>query len=272
VSGRLHGGCRRRSRALLGAEADDATLDAALFVNLVGRHLIEQHGREVALGDGQAVLVSWAEPSRLTHLPPSEALALRFPRARLAPLLRGADERYMRLIPGGEALDLLTRYVALAWDESTTASPALQRLMASHIYDLMAVLIGATPEAAQVAQTGGLHAARLGAIREDIERSLDRPGLSVVDVAERHGCTPRGVQRLFEADGTTFTAYVLSRRLARARSLLTDPRHAGEKIIAVAHACGFGDVSYFNRAFRRHFGEAPSDVRAQARAGAGPAG
>ena len=129
--------------------------------------------------------MSWAEPSRLTHLPPSEALALRFPRARLAPLLRGADERYMRLIPGGEALDLLTRYVALAWDESTTASPALQRLMASHIYDLMAVLIGATPEAAQVAQTGGLHAARLGAIRERAEAGAEAGFVQGAD-EERH--------------------------------------------------------------------------------------
>jgi transcriptional regulator GlxA family with amidase domain len=115
---------------------------------------------------------------------------------------------------------------------------------------------------------GGLQAARLVAIKEDIERSLDRADLCVAAVAGRHGCTPRCVQRLFEAEGTTFTAYVLGRRLARAHGLLTDPRHATGKIIAVAHACGFGDVSYFNRAFRRQFGLAPSDVRARAREGA----
>jgi AraC-like DNA-binding protein len=33
----------------------------------------------------------------------------------------------------------------------------------------------------------------------------------------------------------------------------------------VAYDCGFGDVSYFNRMFRRQFGAAPSDIRAQAR-------
>jgi AraC-like DNA-binding protein len=264
AAGRLYGACCRRTRALLDSETDDA----ALIVNMRGRHLIEQCGREIALGEGEAVLVSWTEPSRLTHLPPSEALALRFPRTRLAPLLPGPDARYMRPIRGGEALDLLMRYVALAWDEPTTGSPQLQRLMASHIYDLMAVLIGATLDAARMAQLGGLQAARLVAIKEDIERSLDRASLCVAAVAGRHGCTPRCVQRLFEAEGTTFTAYVLGRRLARAHGLLTDPRHATGKIIAVAHACGFGDVSYFNRAFRRQFGLAPSDVRARAREGA----
>ena len=262
VAGRLHGGRSRRSRALLDQGGDDA----ALIVNVRGRHLIEQRGREVALSDGEAVLVSWTEPSRLTHLPPGDALALRFPRARLAPLLRAPDARYMQVIPGGtEALGLLTRYVALASDGPTTAGPELQRLMSAHIYDLMTVLIGATPDAAEMAQAGGLRAARLHAIKEDIERSLDEPGLCVAMLAARHRCTPRCVQRLFEAEGTTFTAYVVSWRLARAQRMLTDLRFAEEKISTVAYSCGFGDVSYFNRMFRRHYGLAPSDVRAQAR-------
>jgi len=33
----------------------------------------------------------------------------------------------------------------------------------------------------------------------------------------------------------------------------------------VAFDAGFGDLSYFNRVFRRRFGATPSDVRAAAR-------
>jgi AraC-like DNA-binding protein len=109
-----------------------------------------------------------------------------------------------------------------------------------------------------------MHAARLHAIKEDIAGHLDQPDLSVLALAERHHCTPRFVQRLFEMEGTTFTEYVLSRRIARAHGMLTDPRYAREKISAVAYDCGFGDISYFNRTFRRHYGAAPSEVRAQA--------
>jgi AraC-like DNA-binding protein len=264
TAGRLHGARSRRTRSLIDDDADDA----ALIVNLRGRHLIEQRGREVALGDGEAVLVSWADPSRLTHLPPGEALALRFPKARLAPLLGRPDERYMRPISrDAQALGLLTRYVTLAWDDRMATTPALQELMVSHIYDLMAVLLGSTRDMADAAQERGVRAARLHAIKHDIERGLDHPGLSVAALAGRHGCTPRCVQRLFEAEGTTFTEYVLARRLARAHGILLDPRFGAEKISAVAFNCGFGDVSYFNRAFRRQFGLAPSDVRAQARRG-----
>jgi AraC-like DNA-binding protein len=70
---------------------------------------------------------------------------------------------------------------------------------------------------------------------------------------------------MFESEGTTFTEHVLAQRLARAHRVLVDPRRSGEKISAVAYDCGFGDVSYFNRAFRQRYGAAPSDVRAQAR-------
>ena len=81
-------------------------------------------------------------------------------------------------------------------------------------------------------------------------------------VAARHRLAPRFVQRLFEAEGTTFTEYVLAERLARARRVLTDPRFAGRKISTIAFDAGFGDLSYFNRAFRRHYGATPSELRA----------
>ena len=43
---------------------------------------------------------------------------------------------------------------------------------------------------------------------------------------------------------------------------LTDPRHAGSTVAAIAYASGFRDISTFNRAFRQQFGMTPSDARA----------
>ena len=47
--------------------------------------------------------------------------------------------------------------------------------------------------------------------------------------------------------------------------MLCDTVRADEKIAAVAYEAGFSDLSYFNRAFRRHYGVAPSEVRANKR-------
>jgi AraC-like DNA-binding protein len=70
---------------------------------------------------------------------------------------------------------------------------------------------------------------------------------------------------LFEAEGVTFSEFVLSRRLTRAHRMLSDSRHAHLTISALAFECGFGDLSYFNRVFRRLYGATPSDVRQAAR-------
>ena len=143
--------------------------------------------------------------------------------------------------------------------------PQLQHLFAKHVYELMALAIGATRDAAELAKGRGLRAARLHAIKQDIAGNIDQPGLSVKALAARHGLTPRCVQRLFEMEGTTFTEYVLSQRLARAHRMLSDPGRDSDKISVIAWDCGFGDISHFNHLFRRRYGLAPSDVRAQAR-------
>jgi AraC-like DNA-binding protein len=193
-------------------------------------------------------------------------IALRFPKARFAPLLRDADGCYMRRIGGDtEGLKLLTSYLGLTWAQRTATSTELQSVMESHVFELMSVMVGATRDAGQAAQEGGLRAARLHAIKQDIAENLDQFDLSVTALASRHRCTPRLLQRLFEAEGTTFTEYVLAQRLAWAHRVLVDPRRAHEKVSTLAYDCGFSDLSYFYRVFRRHYGMSPSDVRAQVR-------
>jgi AraC-like DNA-binding protein len=66
---------------------------------------------------------------------------------------------------------------------------------------------------------------------------------------------------LFEAEGITFSEFVLEKRLTHAYRMLSDPGNGTETITALAYAAGFGDLSYFNRTFRRRFGAKPSEVR-----------
>ena len=130
---------------------------------------------------------------------------------------------------------------------------------------LIALTLGATGEAAQIAERRGGRAARLQSLKSDILNHLSSESLSVRAVAARHKVTPRYIQRLFEESGVTLTEYVLGQRLARAHRQLTDARLAERTLTAIALEAGFSDLSYFNRAFRRRFGATPSDMRAQAR-------
>ena len=256
--GKTHGSRNQRTRETL---AHDASDDIGLVVNLGGDHRVTHGQQELILGEGEAVLLSLGEVWSSTHRPPGNLLALRVPRSRFAPLVTRVDDRYFRPIPAPTpALRLLIDYIQVVQRGDHEPGPDLRPLVVSHIHDLMAVAAGATRDAEEAARDRGLRAARLHAIKADIARNLDGD-LRVGALAARNRCTTRFVQRLFEGDGTTLTEYVLNQRLARAHRLLMDPRRAGEKISAIALDAGFGDLSYFNRAFRRLYGETPSGVR-----------
>ena len=124
--------------------------------------------------------------------------------------------------------------------------------------------MGAVGDAVEIAKGRGLRAARLRAIKADIAEKLTSQNLSVEAVAMRQGVSPRYIQMLFEQEGTTFSQYVIGQRLARAHRILTDLRFADRSITSVAFDAGFGDLSYFNRAFRRCYGGTPSEIRADA--------
>jgi AraC-like DNA-binding protein len=82
-----------------------------------------------------------------------------------------------------------------------------------------------------------------------------------LEIARRHRITPRYIHKLFENEGLTFSSFVLGQRLSRAQRLLTDPHLAGCSISTVAFDVGFNDLSYFNRAFRRHYAATPTEIR-----------
>jgi AraC-like DNA-binding protein len=260
MSGRAHGSTNRRTRETLAADPTD---DIGMIVNLRGPHRVVHAGKELVLGDNEATLVSLGEMCAYTHRPPGDILALRVPRKQFAPMVNGVDDCYLRRITtSAPALGLLTNYIQVALNGDSIVGPQLQHIVASHVHDLMALMVGATRDAEEAAQGGGVRAAKLSAIKQDIARNVDQPDLSVATLAVRHNCTPRFIQRLFEVEGTTFTEYVLAQRLVRAHRMLNDPRRAGEKIATIALDAGFSDVSYFNRAFRQVYGDTPSSIRA----------
>jgi AraC-like DNA-binding protein len=109
-----------------------------------------------------------------------------------------------------------------------------------------------------------IRAARRAVVLREIENRSGDPGLSAISIALLLGITPRYVHLLLEETGKSFTHHVLERRLDKSAALLRDPRLRHRKIADIAAQAGFTDLSYFNRAFRRHFDATPSDLRAAA--------
>jgi AraC-like DNA-binding protein len=241
---------------------NDGNDEFALFVNRSGHVTASARGREVQLAAGDGVLISSDDVMLLDRSSYGESLSLRVPRSVLSSIVVGIDDAVMRPIPRqSETLKLLTCYAATLIDGDALATPFLRNVAVNHVHDLIALALGATRDAAQVASAGGLRAARLRTAKLYIIENSSRHDLSVGVVAAHLGVTPRYLQRLFEADGSTFSAFLLGQRLTRAYRMLCDSQFSDRPVGVIAYDVGFGDLSYFNRCFRRQYGVTPTDIK-----------
>ncbi len=80
------------------------------------------------------------------------------------------------------------------------------------------------------------------------------------DVAEHCHLSIPYFSRLFHQEiGESFRDYVSNKRISLAKQLLKEhPRH---QISAIAYQCGFNDVSYFSRMFKKKTGMSPGTYR-----------
>jgi AraC-like DNA-binding protein len=246
-----------RTNALLA----DGNNDYGLHMNSMGC-VMSQRGRELTCGPGDAALVSVGEVGTTTTSSTSRFLCINISRSLLSPLIPHPDDAVLRPVaPSSEALRYLLSYIQFLESADMAADAAIAHTASAHLRDLFALVLGAAGDAAFVAEAGGLRAARLSAIKGYIGRNLSSRSLNISSVAGRYRLVPRTIQRMFEDDGMTFSEYVLSARLAAAYRMLADEHYANWTVSGIALEAGFGDLSYFNRCFRRRFGTSPTSVR-----------
>ena len=245
--------------------ARTALIDSEDFTFAVcagGHWHASQRGREAALGAGDAVLVAKTDAVTMT-MSALEGMMFRVPASALAALVPDPYAVVARPIPAASpALRLLVGYLGLLRRGLPVTAPELQRLFATHVHDLVAAALGATREAAEIIKDRGVRAARLQGIVAEIKQRFADPRLSPAAVAGQLQVSPRYVQDLLHETGVSFTERVIELRLEKARAMLEGAAYRHRKIIDIAYACGFNDLSYFNRCFRRRFGASPTQLRA----------
>ena len=246
------------SRPLLQTASDNLVL----AITTKGRSLAKQVDREEEIGPGGAILFSTAELASHTLVDDGELLSISFPKASIEPYVGDVGSALMRAFaPRSDTLRLLTHYAkgALALDED--ASPELAAKVATHLRDLVTMLLGARHDAQELITERGMGAARLRAIKSEILAQLGHGELSADLVAQKVGISGNYVRKLIQHEGVSFSEYVHGLRLERAFAMLQDRRLAHHTIAAIALSAGFNDISYFNRSFRSRYGMTPSDAR-----------
>lgn len=113
----------------------------------------------------------------------------------------------------------------------------------------------------------GVRAALLHRVCQTVEAQLGDPDLSLTQVADSHGISPRYVQKLFENVGQSFTRYIRYRRLERCRYDLESPLYHQLSISDICFRWGFNDAAHFSRAFRDQYNVSPREYRRATSAG-----
>jgi len=240
----------------------DGNCDLMLIINQSGLVAARARGRDVVLREGDAVLMSASDVTVFDRPSHGSSLSFRIPRSLLASLVADVDDAVMRLIPQNtEVLKLLAGYAAPLFDDAALVTPEFRRTAANHLHDLVALALGTASDGNGLSNGRAAPAARLRMAKAHIIANSHRRDLSVGSVAAHLGLTPRNLQRLFEGEDTTFSEFLLAQRLSRAHRMLTEPRLAQSAVGAIAYDAGFGDLSYFNRSFKRRYGATPRDIR-----------
>ncbi|MFL1485761.1 helix-turn-helix domain-containing protein [Marinobacter sp. LN3S78] len=255
---------------LLGASERDADM-LKLGLTLKGRVCSGQAGIRsyTDANVGNAVMLAADKTAFISAAKNSHTLEIAVPRERLAPRLGKLDRALRYGLENSPELRLLRTYVASLLHEEADYEASTEASISSHLYDLLNLLLSGAKEETELAQQRGGRAARLTAIKSDIATNLGNPALSIDWIARRHGIGKRFVRNLFYGENTNFTDYVLGMRLDLACSLLTSPCHDGRSITAIALEAGFGDISWFNRTFRRRFSMTPKEMREKAKSDMG---
>jgi len=220
---------------------------------------VVHRGREFTMRPGAMVLLKLDEPffsadgashKRFTNV--------HLPVAALKAMVAGVDDLVGRELAPGGALSLAMDYSDLLLRNPAAVDEA-GMAVAQHLMDLASLGLGARGELALAARRGGLRAVRLNAVLMILARRFAEPDFSAHKLAAAAGLSERYVNELLYEAGASFTIRLNELRLRKAAELLA--HRGGRRISDIAFECGFNDLSYFNRCFRRRFGLTPSAAR-----------
>jgi AraC-like DNA-binding protein len=186
---------------------------------------------------------------------------LMLPRALIEPHLpAGRGPLWQRISPTPGINRLIFAY----YDALTEQMDSLSGRELAAVVDNFCRLIAVGCGCAAQGQPDALRASMLVQIKQFIQHHLPHPDLTPAKVADAHHISLRTLHRLFESTGTSFSEYVLARRLDECHAAFATPSAAHRSVADIALGWGFNSLPTFYRAFSRRFGRAPRDVAASA--------
>jgi AraC-like DNA-binding protein len=228
-----------------------------LFLVTDGEIGIAQDGREARAQTGDLFLYDETRPLILEFQRRYHTIMLNIPRPLLESRLPPRHPFTARLIAGNSKLGALAGGIIrelVGFDERTSVE-IIERVSAAAL-DIVATAIEAET-LGEVVAAPGRHRL-LGQVETYLLANLSDSQLDIDMIASATNMTPRTLNRVFAAEGTTPMRWLWRQRLTASYRALAEGHI--KSVTDAALTFGFSDVSHFSRVFKSAFGKSPSAV------------
>ncbi|MBT9383732.1 helix-turn-helix domain-containing protein [Pseudooceanicola sp. CBS1P-1] len=224
-------------------------------VMLEGGGRFRQNDRAVLHAPGTVMIYDSARPYEYDYAESYRTMLLRVPRPMMEARMLGVRDLGGTLMTADRPQASLIRGLVGNLMETARDGELPDSFIAPAL-DLITGAFGHGRPQDRAAVAGRNQA--LNRIKRFMLEHLGDEELSVAGIATAQNISVRSLGRAFAAEGTTPMAWLRDRRLAEAHARLSEGR--GRSVTEVAYDCGFRDLSYFGRAFKKAYGITPRQI------------
>jgi AraC-like DNA-binding protein len=228
-----------------------------LFLFESGVTEMEQNGLHLKLGEGALLLFDGSV--KYTQVSGGNAcgITLRVPKASLETRGQVLSSCEMFVADGTSPdVALLKSLISGAAAYGERCSLYGGKLFAEHLTDLMELVTDELTAPKRLMRSDVM----LRKAKLFIDRNFGNEQIDVNFVASALGVSRRYLTKLFEREGTSVMRYLLQKRLARAKKMLTNS-DAPLRISEIAWQCGFVSAAHFSRVFKKNYGASPTELQ-----------
>ena len=250
----------RRTSRLISAEQGDYF---KLGLQRTGGSVLRQDGRDVVLRPGDFAVYDTTRPYTFSFDDPCELLVLIFPRALLG--LSAADVGKItatRFAGAGGLGGLISSFLVRAADVLDEVDVRDNQRLGTNVLDLLTTALAGHLDV-RPADPDAVHRALFTAAVTFIDRHLGEAWLTPDQIAAAQHISTRYLHKLFQAEGTSVSAWIRHRRLEACRRELMQ---TARPVSAIGARWGLPDAAHFSRLFRAAYGASPRDYRALSQA------
>tara|TARA_R110001599_G_scaffold353462_1_gene592925 strand:+ start:25487 stop:26464 length:978 start_codon:yes stop_codon:yes gene_type:complete len=228
----------------------------------VSQHgMVRQDGREAVLKPGDFALYDSTRPYTLSFQERFHQLIVQMPKAVLGRHLMEPEKFTAVPISGQAGLGaILSNFMLSIASELSNVADTPDEL-SENLVNMIAMAFSSSVILEQRGEHSLARDAIKRRVRQYIDNNLRNPELCNTQIAEAQRISTRYLHKLFEEEDQTLHSLILTRRMDKAREILTSSEYDAHNIETIAYNIGFNSAAHFSRAFKKHFGKSPSDVR-----------